>query len=544
MKKTTFVILFCLVSTVLFANRNLDSLLVELDASIADCQIYLDKKEAYIKELEDRRSEAHSPEQQIMLNNNIFNQYKYYKFEEALNVQNLNYALARELGDRDLMNDCDLYKFHLYIAYGIYGEAEEQLLRLLDEHKRRPLGELRYKELLEDQVRLFHFMCHSAPSRFHEGIYASRVQESISLLLDEVGSIDDLNYDVQYIILSRQKRWEEVAELIYRAKKNVRQSSYLYSSVLYWEAGLARRGGDADGYTRLLAEAVLSDVKGGVTLSPSSYFLAQDFLKRGDAMRAQSLIGFSLNNLTISKAVGNPRLTSIVNEINDGFVRDRQAYEKRLIRVNWSVAAMLLVMFGVIVSMFRSRRREQAARRELESNHKHLLELNHRMNELNGELSQANAVKEEYLGVFLGVRPFYLDKIDEFRSQVQKMLKAGKTTELAEFCRRYKVEEDNERLYREFDQMFLSIIPTFVDEFNALLREEARIYPRQGELSIELRIFALIRLGVKDSGQIARYLCYSDNTIYNYRSRVKNNSLGPREEFESEVAKIGLPTSD
>ena len=81
--------------------------------------------------------------------------------------------------------------------------------------------------------------------------------------------------------------------------------------------------------------------------------------------------------------------------------------------------------------------------------------------------------------------------------------------------------------------------PDFVEQFNALLKEEARITPPEGRLTTELRVFALIRLGVDDSKKIAAMLDYSASTIYNYKVSVKNASLGPRETFEDRVKMIG-----
>ncbi|MEG1905255.1 MAG: DUF6377 domain-containing protein, partial [Bacteroidales bacterium] len=89
------------------------------------------------------------------------------------------------------------------------------------------------------------------------------------------------------------------------------------------------------------------------------------------------------------------------------------------------------------------------------------------------------------------------------------------------------------------DRMFLSILPGFIDEFNSLLEKDAVISPRPGEMTVELRIYALIRLGIKDSAHIAKHLRYSVNTIYNYRSRIKSKAIVPKEDFEKEVMKIG-----
>ena len=138
------------------------------------------------------------------------------------------------------------------------------------------------------------------------------------------------------------------------------------------------------------------------------------------------------------------------------------------------------------------------------------------------------------------MRPYFISKLEEFRKIVIRHLNNGKTQNLYEYFKSSQIIDDEVNLiYKEFDRMFLNIIPDFVEEFNALLNEEDRIKTNPGELTMELRIFALIRLGIKDSSHIAKHLRYSVNTIYNYRSRLKNRSKIPRDDFEDEVMKIG-----
>ena len=96
-------------------------------------------------------------------------------------------------------------------------------------------------------------------------------------------------------------------------------------------------------------------------------------------------------------------------------------------------------------------------------------------------------------------------------------------------------------LYAKFDSIFLNIYPDFIEEFNNLLVPEERIYPKQDELlTTELRIYALIRLGITDSNKIASFLRYSLRTVYNYRTKVRNKSAVTRGDFEDYVKKIGL----
>jgi hypothetical protein len=101
-------------------------------------------------------------------------------------------------------------------------------------------------------------------------------------------------------------------------------------------------------------------------------------------------------------------------------------------------------------------------------------------------------------------------------------------------------EQDLTDLFRNFDHAFLCLVPNFIEEFNKLLKPEARMVPDKDELlNTELRLFALIRLGVEDSSKIAEFLHYSVNTIYNYRAKVKNASIISRDDFEKRVKEIG-----
>ena len=135
----------------------------------------------------------------------------------------------------------------------------------------------------------------------------------------------------------------------------------------------------------------------------------------------------------------------------------------------------------------------------------------------------------------------YINKLEAYRRMVNKKLSAGKTAELFRLTQSSEVtEKELKEFYRNFDTTFLHLYPDFVEQFNALLANSERIVLKKGELlNTELRIFALIRLGIEDSSRIAEFLRYSVNTIYNYRAKVKNKAKISREDFENQVMKIG-----
>lgn len=187
-----------------------------------------------------------------------------------------------------------------------------------------------------------------------------------------------------------------------------------------------------------------------------------------------------------------------------------------------------------------------AARREVVDTNTLLQELNEELHdsnsqlkEMNHTLSEANYIKEEYIGRYMDQCSTYLDKMDLYRRSLNKIAAAGRVEELYKAIKSSQfLDEELKEFYANFDMTFLQLFPNFVEEFNALLTEPMQ--PKPGELlNTELRIFALIRLGITDSTKIAQFLRYSVTTIYNYRTRVRNKALGERDEFETKVMQIG-----
>ena len=205
----------------------------------------------------------------------------------------------------------------------------------------------------------------------------------------------------------------------------------------------------------------------------------------------------------------------------------------------------------------------KASNDELESLNGQLAEKNEKLSESNSLLSEANQllhdtneqlrnsivhlndsnrIKDEYIGKFLSTCSEYIDKMDKYRIKVQRKLKAKQYNDLLRVVGSERLKEDElKELFENFDTIFLRLFPTFVNDFNSLLRPEERIYPSaKGGLNTELRIFALIRLGIDKSSKIAEFLHYSPNSIYVYRANTKNKAAGNRDDFERLVKEIGI----
>ncbi len=171
-----------------------------------------------------------------------------------------------------------------------------------------------------------------------------------------------------------------------------------------------------------------------------------------------------------------------------------------------------------------------------------LKQSNIKLHEANRNIAEISELKEVYIGRYMSQCLAYIDKLDAYRKSIGKLFGTGKTEELKRTLKSSVIIDDElKKFYEQFDQTFLSLFPTFVSDFNNLLLPGEEIIPKkEGYLNTELRIFALIRLGITDSDKIAKFLRYSLTTIYNYRTKVRNKAKGDRNSLEKEVMKIGL----
>ncbi len=163
------------------------------------------------------------------------------------------------------------------------------------------------------------------------------------------------------------------------------------------------------------------------------------------------------------------------------------------------------------------------------------------MKSTNNQLLEANYVKEEYIGYVFSICSSYISKLEEYRKNVNRKLKTGQVEELKSWSASTSiVQSELKEFYHSFDAIFLHVYPDFVDDFNALLRPEERVVLKEGELlNTELRIYALVRLGINDSVKIAEFLHCSPQTVYNNRLRTRNKAVIPKENFAEVVRSLG-----
>ena len=289
--------------------------------------------------------------------------------------------------------------------------------------------------------------------------------------------------------------------------------------------------------------------------------MANQLMSRGDVDRSYRYICFTSD---CADRFGSRQRLSHISPLLSRIAQVYKAKEERSNRsLRYTITAISILSLLLLIALaYVHRKRNQLAvtrdhlaqsnnqlqdtNAQLSSLNNQLSSLNSQLTTLNSQLSEANRVKDEYVGRFLRLCSIYIDRLEDIRKKVIKRVKNKQYAELVELTRsaEFSNKESNE-LYANFDTAFLQLFPTFVADFNALLKPESRIAQSDDNtLNTPIRIFALIRLGISDSSKIAEFLHYSVNTIYNYRANIKNGAIGDRAEFEDKVKTIGIPESN
>ena len=306
-----------------------------------------------------------------------------------------------------------------------------------------------------------------------------------------------------------------------------------------------------------LAQSALSDVRHAVMDQASLLALADLLNADGDLDRSYRYIRFTWDcNNRFNTRMRSWQIAPILNVIEKNY-QSAVDHNTKVLRMSITVVSILaLLLLGVLLFLHRRNRQLDTARNELKASNaqlstlnsqlskqkEELSQLNSQLSTVNSQLSESNIVKEEYIGRFMSLCSQYIDKLDDYRKMVNKKMKNKELDELFQISKSTELKEKElEELLQNFDSVFLHLFPHFVDDFNALLQPDMQIHPKDdNRLVTEIRIFALIRLGIEDSSKIAEFLHYSVNTIYNYRARIKNGALDNRESFERRIKTLGI----
>ncbi len=546
MRERWRIILFLLfTANIAFADNNLDSILIRLDQTILRHEIYKNAREARIRVLKEKTVNA-APVSLVayQLNDSIFREYKSYMCDSAVHYLNKNVEIARKLHDREREYKSIFLLSSLLATAGMYQEAVDML------------GDIRREQLPSSLIQDY-YVCkehvyreisgnsREPKSKRRYGDLSLAYRDSLLKILPEGV---DKRIELQELVLRADGRMKDACRINDARLARVPFGSPEYALTSYQRAMIYRQEGNREKEKLYLALSSLSDVQSAITDHASLWMLADLLLKDGDIERAYHYIRFSWDETNRFRARSRSwQSADILSLIDKNYQATIEKKNRMLVTYLALISLLTLLLISAVIYIYRQMKHLAEARNHLQETNGQLKVLNGELHQMNArlqlanrQLSESNQIKEEYIGRFIKLCSTYIDKLDGYRRMVNKKVCAGQIEELAKITRSSNaLNAELDELYKNFDTAFLHLFPNFVAQFNALLQEDEQIVLKRDELlNTELRIFALIRLGINDSSQIAEFLRYSVNTIYNYRAKVKNKACVSRDDFENLVREI------
>lgn len=529
---------------------NAEQGLKELDKVVKSPEKYIQRKEEQLAKWKLQRQQVQTDEQRMKIDALLADQYKTYIADSALYFAQEQLRLAEQVGED--IDKSRMLLAEIRIITGMYRESMD----LLAEVDRGSLSEGSLGDYYHLYQNLYGAMRDYAIGEELQREYERKMalyQDSL-LMLSPKGSND-------YVLVKadqwmRQGEYQRALELLLPYYATLDTDSREMGYTAYAVANVYRHMGEKEKEKDYLIVSALSDLKCGVKEYISLRELATLLYEEGDIRRAYTYMRRAMEDAAFCNArLRTIEVSQVLPIINEAYRLQREKQQRQM--SVYLLCISILALFLILLAFYlrRQMKRLALAKREVGKANEQLKLLNEELQVLNTRLADSNTrlqltnqnlaevnyIKEAYIGRFLDLCSTYIGKLDTYRRSLNKKAMNGQTEELfRELKSTQFVEEELEEFYANFDTAFLRLFPDFVQEFNALLAEGEEVMLKPGELlNTELRIFALIRLGITDSNKIAQFLRYSLKTIYNYRTKMRNKARGVRDDFEQEVMHIG-----
>lgn len=538
--KHIFVILFswlCIFSA-FSQDGEIDSLLRVLDASVHDRAFYTRERQSLINGLQQKLKITGTDAELLEVYKDLFGKYSAYRMDSALWAARQCEVVARRLSSASLLYVARMQVAEVMIATGMYKEG----LEILDGI---PSTEL-------DAVAAFYYynLRHKVYTLMAEYAFSNELQNSYARLAYQykdsilrVKRPDSQGYQLTMADkLLYEGKYEEAIRVLQGCFETHRKNGYNLAIPSIALANTYGAKGDRKLEKKFLAISSIADVQSGTKEYISLWKLVDLLYAEGDIERAYNYMECSMQDALFCKArYRTLKISEMLPVIASTYEAKLLEEKNQLVSLFICISVLMLVLLSALVYIYHQIKRISQAKKTVNRMNEELQVINGNLKELNDKLQESNRVKEEYIGYVFTLCSLYIDKQEEFRKMLARKIKAGQHDDLYKAIHSTTfVNGELKEFLQAFDRVFLKLYPKFVEEFNALLQENERMYPKEGELlTPELRVFALIRLGISDSGRIATFLHYSSQTVYNYRLKVRNKSFLSKEEFLDKVQKIG-----
>ena len=527
--------------------------ILRLDSVISERPNITAAKEKKLAELRSSIASTTNKQEKLVLLEQMYQEYLTYRYDSALVYVQNRITLSKEIGNMPYYQQAIINYALLDARGGFYSEAADYLGRINPEELS---DSLKYEYYITHFWLYMYWSQYSSDSRV-KSEYWQKMKDN---LIEAIKFENENTMNYQYLMGERMRYIDENSEkaaVYYQKVVDISPvNSKLYASAAFSLARCYMDKGDMDMYELWLINSAISDIvtplKENLSLQELAMYLFEKDNSNVD--RATNYIYCSMEDAQFF----NNRLRLI--ELSGRFSTILSAYTSKIndqkSHILYGMIILALLTLAILVSalyikrqngqLHRRREELQAKNEELHQQHEEVRQKNALLEEqgrqlsaLNEQLIDTNFKREGLAKIYIDLCAKYIDKLKKYQTLVKRKIKANQVQELLSTISSSRIsEEDAATFMNKFDKAFLDLYPTFVTELNTLLLPENQISVKQPHaLTPELRIYALIRLGIKESSEIADLLFFSPQTIYNYRSAVKNRAIN-KDTFDEDVQKL------
>lgn len=567
MKSDLFILIVCLLfpayacaDTSKHALEENRKLLHSLDSLLEQQDLFVRVKEERIKQLKMQYSRVKDVKELYAMNRMVYLEYRVYDADSALHYINKNIQLAQQTNNRTWEVVSLLEQSFVLTSSGLLTEALKAVSDIQPEELPQNLRSEYFGRLCTLYSRLRDYSSENSQLSEHYNNLQKAFRDSVYL----TATPDELRYwNCRAWLYLGTPEIEPVKQAFEENKQTLSNDSRKYSIATYNLSAIYRSENNDSKYLENLILSAMADIRSVNGDIGSLQEIAEYLFKHGEIDRAYNYILYcSPKAMLFHNRVRIVKMSHLQNQIYKAYQEQSRTQQKRLQASLIAVSFLFLVLIGAFLFIRKQMHRLKEANLKLDSTNQklsvnmdalstahqrleevnmQLKDLNTQLQEVNDQLRESNYVKEEYIGYVFNICSTYISKLEEFRKNINRKLKVGQIEDVKAMTDSSATASNElKEFYQNFDTIFLHLYPDFVGDFNALLLPEERIELKEGELlNTELRIHALIRLGITDSVKIADFLHCSAQTVYNNRLRTRNKSIIPKEDFINAVKKLG-----
>ena len=567
MKSGLFILIVCLLfpayvcaDTSKHALEENRKLLHSLDSLLEQQDLFVRVKEERIKQLKMQYSRVKDVKELYAMNRMVYLEYRVYDADSALHYINKNIQLAQQTNNRTWEVVSLLEQSFVLTSSGLLTEALKAVSDIQPEELPQNLRSEYFGRLCTLYSRLRDYSSENSQLSEHYNNLQKAFRDSVYL----TATPDELRYwNCRAWLYLGTPEIEPVKQAFEENKQTLSNDSRKYSIATYNLSAIYRSENNESKYLENLILSAMADIRSVNGDIGSLQEIAEYLFKHGEIDRAYNYILYcALKAMLFHILVRIVKMSHLQDQIYKAYQEQSRTQQKRLQASLIAVSFLFLVLIGAFLFIRKQMRRLKEANLKLDSTNQklsvnmdalstahqrleevnmQLKDLNTQLQEVNDQLRESNYVKEEYIGYVFNICSTYISKLEEFRKNINRKLKVGQIEDVKAITDSSATASNElKEFYQNFDTIFLHLYPDFVGDFNALLLPEERIELKEGELlNTELRIHALIRLGITDSVKIADFLHCSAQTVYNNRLRTRNKSIIPKEDFINAVKKLG-----